>query len=153
MSTWNLNRIEEAFAEAAVAPDNWVRALDIVAEETSPGAILLPITGDALPNVPYTAPLAACTESYFQEGWDRRDERHNGIPTLIRNGIADDFDALPPEHMKRHPYYQELLARHRLQWFAGVRVSHGADISGASRSSAGSETPRSRQRRSAACCD
>jgi hypothetical protein len=46
MGLGDLSRIESAFAEAALDPQSWVRALDIATRETgSFGAILLPITG------------------------------------------------------------------------------------------------------------
>lgn len=129
MSLWHLNRIESAFAEAAVSPAMWTRALDVVTRETGAyGAVLLPISGDTLPNVPHTASMAGSFETYFKDSWHLRDERNNGLPILIRSGVADDFDALPAEKIKHHPYYQEFLAPHGLRWFAGVRVSSGNDI-------------------------
>jgi DNA-binding CsgD family transcriptional regulator len=128
MSAWNLSRVESAFADA-VASGTWNKALDVVSKETSAyGAVLLPISGDSLPNVPYTASMAESADTYFKDSWYLRDERNNGLPVLIRTGVADDFDAMPVEQMKRHPYYQEFLAPHGLRWFAGVRVSSGSDM-------------------------
>jgi DNA-binding CsgD family transcriptional regulator len=72
--------------------------------------------------------MGASFEAYFKHSWHLRDERNNGLPVLIRTGVADDFDAMPAEQMKRHPYYQEFLAPHGLRWFAGVRVSSGSDM-------------------------
>lgn len=69
--------------------------------------------------------MTACVEDYFREGWYLKDERNGGIPTLLRTGIADDFDAMSVERIRRHPYYQEYLASHGLQWFAAVRVLAG----------------------------
>ena len=129
MTVWNLSRVETAFAEAAVSPKLWPRALDVASKETGAyGSILLPIGGNALPNAPHTASMASSCESYFKDTWHLRDERFNGVPALIRNGVVDDFDALPAEQINRHPYYQEFLAPHGLRWFAGVRVSTGNDM-------------------------
>jgi DNA-binding CsgD family transcriptional regulator len=124
MPAWNLNRVEAAFAEAAVDPSLWTKALDVATAETQAfGAILLPARGDGLPNVPYTASLTPATEAYFRDGWYLRDERYKGMPALLRKGVGDDFDVMSHEHMRRHPYYQEFLAPHGLRWYAGVRVS------------------------------
>lgn len=126
VATWQFHRVEAAFAEAAVEPTAWTRALDIVSAQTEArGAILLTSPGDGLTNVPSTASLAASNESYFRDGWYLRDERHKGIPTLLRDGVADDFDAVGHEHIRRHPYYQEFLAPHGLRWFVAVKVSYG----------------------------
>ena len=129
MPSWDLNRVESAFAAAAISPAAWTGALDVVSKETGAyGAVLLPISGDTLPNVPHTASIAGSYETYFKDHWYLRDERNNALPVLMRTGVADDFDAVPAEQLKRHPYYQEFLAPHGLRWFAGVRVSSGPDM-------------------------
>jgi DNA-binding CsgD family transcriptional regulator len=46
----------------------------------------------------------------------------------VRRGVATDLDFISGERMKGHPYYQEFLAPHKLQWFAGVRVAAGEDL-------------------------
>jgi hypothetical protein len=79
------------------------------------GRLLFPAPGDVLPNMPHTNCMTACVEDYFREGWHLKDERNGGIPTLLRTGIADDFDAMSVERIRRHPYYQEYLASHGLQ--------------------------------------
>jgi len=126
MPSWNLDRVEAAFAEAAVDPSLWVRALDIVTTETEAfGALLLPVKGGALPSVPHTASVAASSDTYFRDGWYLRDERYRGLPTILGKGVADDFDGMAGERIARHPYYQDFLGRHGLRWYAGVRVSCG----------------------------
>jgi DNA-binding CsgD family transcriptional regulator len=126
MSTWNLDRVEAAFAEAALDPSLWVRALDIVTAETGAhGAVLLPAPDDVLPDMPHTESMAPSADTYFRDGWYRRDERHNAIATMLRTGVADDFDAMSGERMAHHPYYQEFLRPHGLHWFAGVRILCG----------------------------
>lgn len=128
MPAWNLGRVESAFSDAA-SLGTWNNALDIISKETGAyGAILLPVSGDTLPNVPHTASMAASIETYFKDSWYLRDEQLNGLPILIRRGVVDDFDALPSGQIKRHPYYREFLAPHGLRWFAGVRVSSGPDM-------------------------
>jgi DNA-binding CsgD family transcriptional regulator len=126
MPPWNLDRVEAAFAEAAVDPSLWVRALDVVTTETEAfGALLLPVKGGALPSVPHTASVAASADTYFKDGWYLRDERYRGLPAILNKGVADDFDGIARERIPRHPFYQEFLGRHGLRWYAGVRMSCG----------------------------
>lgn len=129
MSNWNLHRVEEAFAAAAVDPSRWVEALDCAAEETdSTGALLLPVVGDPLPTVPVSESLAKAHESYFQDGWHRQDQRFRGVATMRQQGVADDLDCVSPGEMQRHPFYQEFLAPRGLRWFAGVEMRAGDDV-------------------------
>lgn len=129
MPSWNLDRVENAFAEAAVSPAMWGNALDIVSEETGAyGATMLPIGGDILPNIPRSTSMLVTRESYFRNSWYRRDERYNSLPTVLRTGISDDFDVMSVEQMRRNPYYQDYLGSYGLQWFAGIRISLGSDM-------------------------
>jgi hypothetical protein len=124
MGLGDLNRIENAFADAALDPALWTHALEVASQETgSWGATLLPLSGHALPNVPASQATGEVLEHYFRDGWHLRDQRHAGIPLLMRAGAVDDTDFVDPEVMKRHPYYQEFLAPHGLQWFVGVKVA------------------------------
>jgi DNA-binding CsgD family transcriptional regulator len=129
MGRWKPDLIDKSFAEAALDSNLWGRALDIVTTLTeSEGAILIPVKGGALPNIPFTESISASTESYFRDGWHLRDERNLSVDTLIRRGVVDDLDVSDFDRIKRHPYYQEFLAPHGLRWFAGVRVASGEDL-------------------------
>jgi DNA-binding CsgD family transcriptional regulator len=129
MTRWNLKPAERAFADAALDPKLWVRALDTVTEVTgSFGAVLLPIAGDLIPNVPFTERMAASIDTYFRDSWYLRDERKLGINMMLNRGVTVDLDTFSHERMNRHPYYQEFLAPHGLRWFAGVRVLCGKDL-------------------------
>jgi DNA-binding CsgD family transcriptional regulator len=128
VKSWNLHAIAQNFADAAVEPALWVKAMDIIAAETgSVGAILLPIRG-TFPNVPVSESILRSTETYFRDGWYTRDERFRTFNTMVRRGAADDFDFTGPEEMKRHPYYQEFLRPVGLQYFGGVRMVAGDDL-------------------------
>ena len=124
MALGDLSRIECAFAEAAVDQTLWERALNVATQETgSFGAVLLPITGVAIPNAPATESLHRVSEHYFRDEWHLRDQRQVGVPVLIKTGIMDDSDCIDLDLMKRRSYYQEFLAPHGLRWFAGVKVA------------------------------
>jgi len=129
VSNWDLAPVERAFADAALNPASWVTALDTVAVRTeSFGAILLPIKGGLIPNVPFTDALNESADTYFRQQWYLRDERNLGISVMMQRGVADDFDVSNADKIKRHPYYQEFLAPHGLRWFAGVKVACGEDL-------------------------
>ena len=130
MRTWNIARIEQAFAEAAVDPTRWVDALEIAATETdSFGALILPVSGGGpVPGLPYTDSLSRVAEVYFCNNWCERDTRYLGVRHMQRNGVVDDLDIMGVEALRQHPYYQEFLAPLGLQWFAGVGMMAGNDV-------------------------
>jgi hypothetical protein len=120
--TWDLHTIERSFADAAIEPALWGKAMDAISAETgSVGTILLPPPGCAIPNVPSSETIQRSTEAYFRDGWHVRDERYLAWDTILRRGVGVDLDIINPEKMKRHPYYQEFLRPHNLQYFAGVK--------------------------------
>jgi DNA-binding CsgD family transcriptional regulator len=129
MALGDLSRVESAFAEAALESTLWVRALDVVTQETgSFGAILLPVAGAVIPNVPATEALGKVNEHYFRDGWHFRDQRNAGVPLLIKAGVIDDSDCTDLDRINQHPYYQEFLAPHGLRWFAGVKVACADEV-------------------------
>src|SRR6266446_228999 len=129
MPIWNLEAIEQEFAEAAIDPTLWVRALNgVTATTKSYGAVLIPTTGAALATIPFTEGMSGSFETYLRDGWHLRDERNRGIARMMQRGVVDDLDIFSPDTIARHPYYQEFLAPHRLRWFAGVKVSYGDDL-------------------------
>ncbi len=130
MPAWNVEPVEQQFADAGLEPARrMVKALDAVSSATgSYGAILLPISGGVIPNVPYTERMSGAIESYFRDGWHLQDVRFRTIPIMTRRGVADDLDGLSTDTIAKHPFYQEFLARHRLRWFAGVKVACGDDM-------------------------
>jgi DNA-binding CsgD family transcriptional regulator len=65
---------------------------------------------------------------YFREGWHRRDQRNNGLEIMRKPGVVDDLDIMSVDRIKKHPYYQEFLAPHRLRWFAGVKLACAEDM-------------------------
>lgn len=128
MASWNLHTIAQSFADAAIEPALWVKAMDTIAAETgSVGSILIPIQG-AFPHLPVSASVHRAVENYFRNEWHLRDERLRGTNTMMRRGVADDFDFTSAEEMKRHPYYQEFLRPVGLQYFGGVRMAAGDDL-------------------------
>jgi DNA-binding CsgD family transcriptional regulator len=129
MPNWDLESIERAFADAALDPASWVKALDAASAHTeSFGAVLLPIKGGLIPNIPFTESISGSADTYFRQSWYLRDERNRGINIMMQRGVIDDLDISSADRIKRHPYYQEFLAPHGLRWFGGVRVACGDDL-------------------------
>jgi DNA-binding CsgD family transcriptional regulator len=129
MQNWDLSAVERAFGQAALAPEEWKRALDTTVSITgSHGALLLPISGGVLRTVPYTESISDSFDTYVRDGWHLRDERIRGIPLMQRSGVVDDLDIFSPEIIASHPYYQEFLAPHGLRWFAGVGIFFEDDV-------------------------
>ena len=129
MPARNFGPAEQEFAEAGLDPTRWVTALDSLAAATgSFGAVLLPLTGDTLPNVPYTENVSMVMDTYFRDGWHLQDERMSTVPTLLERGVADDFDGHSADEIAKHPFYQEFLAPHKLRWYAGIKVACGDDL-------------------------
>jgi DNA-binding CsgD family transcriptional regulator len=124
----NFEVVASTFADAAIRPELWVKAIDTIARETlSVGAILIPLQG-AIPNIPVSESIRLVTETYFRDGWWMRDERFRCHDTLVCKGVADDFDFTTAEEMERHPYYQEFLRPFNLKYFVGIKMAAGDDL-------------------------
>lgn len=129
MPVWNFEPVEQAFAEAALDPALWVKALDTATAKTeSYGAVLIPPLGGALPTLPFTERIERSFEAYIRDGWHLRDERTRGLDRMVRRGVVDDLDLFDCATIAKHPYYQEFLAPHHLRWFAGVKISCGDEL-------------------------
>jgi DNA-binding CsgD family transcriptional regulator len=124
------DKLTEAFAAAAVDPARWGEAMDIASDATgSFGATLLSlrrVTSD----LQMSASVGEVVEDYIGKGWIQRDERIQTIPTILRRGVSSEFDFTTSDNMARSPYYQDFLGRHRLKWFAGVKMGDGEDAWG-----------------------
>jgi hypothetical protein len=123
----NLNGIESALAGVALTPAIWTNALDIISSETGAnGAVFVPLS-NALPMIPFTARMAGSHETHFNDSLYPQDQRYSALPLLLRTGIADDFDAMPTEQIKRHPGCPEFLAPDGLRRLAGVYLTSDTD--------------------------
>ncbi|MCK1486095.1 hypothetical protein IVB25_26260 [Bradyrhizobium sp. 193] len=102
MVSWHTERIEDAFAEAALDPAQWARALDTVADVTeSAGALLFSFNGDLIPSVPFTDSISRSVETYFENGWHLQDERTRGFDLMVKRGVVDDLDIFGIDQIKR----------------------------------------------------
>jgi DNA-binding CsgD family transcriptional regulator len=123
MRSWDLQAVEEIFANAATDASLWSKAIQTASEQTeSVGALILPVTGQGYPYVPASEGIARATEVYFRDGWCDRDIRYSPLKFLLEGNVIDDLDFISPEEMKRTPYYQEFLEPTGLRWFGGIPV-------------------------------
>jgi DNA-binding CsgD family transcriptional regulator len=120
--------LTEAFMAAAVDPTRWDAAMDAAAKATgSVGALLIPVRGRS-PEFAGSASILPAIDTYVRDGWVHQDERYRSLPAFFRRGVACDLDFTTPEEMARSAYYQQFLAPHGLQWFAGVKVGNDEDV-------------------------
>ncbi|WP_457104462.1 helix-turn-helix transcriptional regulator [Methylobacterium sp. P5_C11] len=110
----------EDLEEAVVDPARWQDLAErTVRASGSEGALLLRSDRMGIESL-CTASLAEASRRYFDEGWHRDDYRLRGLPYMQARGITVDQDFTSPEEVARLPFYQDLLASHRLRWFAGI---------------------------------
>lgn len=125
---WDLGSIERAFAEAALDPSRWSAAMETAAAATgASGAAMFPIHG-RLPLMPHTASMDEGFEIYIRDRWFERDERYRSMSTILRKGVATEFDFTTPEEINRNPFYQEFLAPQGFRWFAGIMVGAAENV-------------------------
>ena len=139
------DKLTEAFAAAAVDPSRWGAAMDAASAATgSFGATLLSLR-KVTSDLQMSASVGEVVEDYVGKGWVQRDERIQSIPTLLRRGVASDLDFTTSDDMARSPYYQDFLGRHRLKWFAGVKMGEGEDAWGLALQRTSSQGPFSQE--------
>ena len=92
MADWNFEAIEEAFSDAAVNPAVSARALNVVTAQTEAfGAILIPVTGNILPNVPFSDRMKKSLRPYFRREWHVRGEHMLSAAIMNKSGVAHDL--------------------------------------------------------------
>lgn len=117
-----------ALCGAALDDSQWRRAIDTVTEATgATGAILMPVSKD-LPIVHVSEPLQKATEAYVTEGWFENDLRYRATARMLEHGVVTDADVASSDERSSSPYYQDFLARHGLQGWAGVRVGRRSSV-------------------------
>jgi DNA-binding CsgD family transcriptional regulator len=117
----------ERLGEAAVDPATWPDVMaDICNNVRAVGAVLLQ-SDIRTPDVPRTASMEHGIQRYFKEGWHQRDLRARCVP-LLQQGrkVIADQDLFTPEEMRRAPYFNELIYKCGLKWWAGVGFLAGS---------------------------
>lgn len=124
----DLRAIRHRLFAAASGESTWEAALADLNRQVDGGGIVLLSTDQRFTQAPCSPELRETVEAYGHGGWWARDERFRGLPILLEHGIFSEFDFTTPEEMRRSAYYQDFLARHKRQWFAGVGFMAGSDL-------------------------
>lgn len=128
VASWDMNSVAKAFHDAALVPESWPAALDLLSSQTaSLGVVLVPVKSRATLSVGSES-IAEATDFYFREGWHTRDKRDHTAFALATRGIAVDLDITTEDQMRRDPYYQDFLGRFGMKWFAGIGIPAGEDM-------------------------
>jgi DNA-binding CsgD family transcriptional regulator len=120
-----LLRVRKRLDEAALDPSAWAHACDALAHlfEAS-GTLILPQSAESGSHImPHSENLAEAVDRFIGEGWYLNDFRARGYPKARATGTVTDGDLISEDDMRRHPYYQELLAPCDLKWFIGTTIS------------------------------
>lgn len=116
----------EAIYASAVDPSRWPSTLEIVTKcFDDVGAILIYGRDDGSFGVIESPSLREVCAEYAQS-WSDRDirairARERGY--FFKRDIITDRDLLTPEEMETDPFYNDLLRRHGLKYFAAATVS------------------------------
>jgi DNA-binding CsgD family transcriptional regulator len=129
LAEFDIDAIVTALNAAALDPEQWDRALELVAGKSkSFGAIVFPQRG-MLPYLPATKSMGDCFDVFVRDGWVNRDEREiRGKNKLIAKGVVTDGDIMSEQEIRKSPYYQDFLARINLKGWVGIRVGSGDQI-------------------------
>ena len=126
--TWNLQTIEDAFSDAAINPAVWARALNIVTAQTEAfGAVLTPVTGTILPNVPFSDRMEESLRAYLRRERQMRGEHIRGAASMKKIVVADDRKSAD-EIKEHHLQLQNLLATNGLGSCVEINVECGNDL-------------------------
>ena len=125
MTICNFEAIEESFSEAAMNPAVWARAMNVVTAQTeSTGAILLPATGNILPNVPISDRMEEPLRPYFRREWHARGE-HMLSAAMKKSDVAVDFKS---GEIKEDLVRRNLPATSGFGWCEQIEAKSGNDL-------------------------
>jgi DNA-binding CsgD family transcriptional regulator len=115
----------ERFLAAALAPEEWPRALDAISEALGASGATMVLGRTRRAHVAVSNSVIGLTEEYFH--LPIPDTRETRVVTRISDGFRTDYDDFTPAEMARDPYYQEFLAPHGLGYHAAATLASGND--------------------------
>jgi DNA-binding CsgD family transcriptional regulator len=129
------DRLLDAIYSAAFDIDGWQSVCDQVAEHADAvGSVLICSRPELRPfNMCRSDSIGELMDEYVREAWYLRDARSIGVQkaglsgSFFCNGYVLDSQLMSPEQMEREPFYADLLARHGLKWFCGLRIGDNGD--------------------------
>ena len=115
----------EQFLAAALAPEEWPRALDAISESLGATGATMVLGRTRRASVAVSRSVTGLIEEYFHLAIP--DTRENRVLTRISEGFRTDYDDFTPAEIARDPYYQEFLAPHGLGYHAAATLASGSD--------------------------
>jgi DNA-binding CsgD family transcriptional regulator len=123
-----VSAVSARLGEVALDPSLWPEIMEEIAQAVGATAAALLQFDVRTPDVPRSAGAEDMIDYYFKNNWHTRDLRARGIPLLLRGEktVITDQDAVTAEEMSRAPYYNEVLFRFGLPWFAAIGFQAGS---------------------------
>lgn len=115
----------DRFVAAALAPDEWPRALDTISEALGASGATMVLGRTRRASVAVSHSVTGLIEEYFHLAIP--DTRETRVMTRFTEGFRTDYDDFSPAEMARDPYYQEFLAPHGLGYHAAATLAGGPD--------------------------
>ena len=117
----------ERFREAAIFPQRWPQALDILADSLhSDGATLV-----LAPTRAHLVTSSASLQPFIQQHFDLPfpDPREHRVNPKLDEGFMTDNAYFSSQEIERNPYYQEFLVPRGFGWNAAAALDGGLVIS------------------------
>ena len=116
-----LTKVTARLGDAVVDPAIWPQIMEEICRAfATTGAVLLQ-SDVRTPDVPRTEAIDEVMRAYFNDDWGARDEiAKYGVPRLLAGEVITNQDLFTLEHMRRSPFYNDLVLPYGFQWFAGV---------------------------------
>lgn len=129
----NLEKLDQALdrsLEAAIDPSLWPEILQKVADATGAfGVNIVPVKGRFPGGIISTDSLKPALEGYFAGGWDKREWRTRGFPTLLARGTVLEQHYTSREQFKTEEYYRA-QSKFDLGRTCIVGLNSGDDLTG-----------------------
>lgn len=111
--------------EAFLDPNAWAGWLSQYANDTGAVGAGILLLSDRSTDAPASPSLGELFDRYRHSDWHRLDFRAAGIPKLLGQGLLVDQDIADERTITTHPFYNDLLGRYGLRWFAGLAFETG----------------------------
>jgi DNA-binding CsgD family transcriptional regulator len=122
-----IERAVDSFQEAALLPDLWPQALDVLAQEFGSRGISLILQSTTLNTLAVSTSIQPFVTSYMS--WPAKDPREDRVNPAMHEGFMPDQAYFSSSEIAREPYYQEFLAPRGFGWNAVATLNGNLLIS------------------------
>jgi len=114
----------DSFREAAILPEHWPRALDILARALRADGATLVLKPTRLNSVAFSTGLEPFAQEYLLQYVRAgiKDPRETRVDPSLSEGFVTDYDCFTPQEIAGDAYYQEFLAPRGLGWHAAAAL-------------------------------